>query len=117
MQQAGAPDGFPNLLVTILLVVFDLEGIIGEQPFYPFIMGDIEQDFSVVYSSGSSRLGLFVIFAFGDCDLISQKPCKVMSVGNQCFFFGHFQMKFFPDKTAYFLFHLFCIVLTADNSY
>ena len=80
-------------------------------------MGNIEQDFSVVHSSGSPRLGLFVIFAFGDCDLVSQKLCKVMPMGNQCFFFGHFQMKFFPDKTAYLLFYLFCVLFTADNSY
>ena len=42
VQQAGAPDGFPNLLIPILLVIFNLEGIVGEQAFYPFIMGNIE---------------------------------------------------------------------------
>ena len=31
--------------------------------------------------------------------------------------YHHFQMKFFPDKTAYFLFYLFCVLFTADNPY
>ena len=61
MQQAGTPDGFPNLFVSVLFVVFNFEGIVGEQAFNPFVMGNIKQDFSVVYSSGSSRFGLFVI--------------------------------------------------------
>lgn len=80
-------------------------------------MGNIEQDFSVVHSSGSPGFGLFAVLALGDCDLVSQKLCKIMSVGNQSLFPGHFQMKFFPDKTAYFLFYLFCVLFTADNSY
>ena len=29
MQQASAPDRFPNLFVSILFVVFNLEGIVG----------------------------------------------------------------------------------------
>jgi len=88
VQQAGAPDGFPNLFVSVLFVVFNFEGIVGEQAFNPFVMGNIKQDFSVVYSSGSSRFGLFVICAFGDCDLVSQKLCKIMSVGNQCLLYN-----------------------------
>ena len=28
VQQAGAPDGFPNLLISILLIIFDFEGIV-----------------------------------------------------------------------------------------
>ena len=28
MQQAGAPDWFPNLFVSILLVIFDFEGVV-----------------------------------------------------------------------------------------
>ena len=80
-------------------------------------MGDMEQDFSVVHSSGSPGFGLFVVFSFGDCDLVSQKLCKIMSVGDECLFLGHFQMKFFTDKTAYVLFYLFCVLFTADNSY
>ena len=67
VQQAGAPDRFPNLFVSILFVIFNLEGIVGEQSFYPLIMGNIEQDFSIVYPSGSPGFGLFVVFAFGDC--------------------------------------------------
>lgn len=65
MQRAGAPDRFPNLFVSILLVVFNLEGIVGKQPFHPFIMGDIEQIFPIIHSSDSSGFGLFVVFAFG----------------------------------------------------
>ena len=64
-------------------------------------MGNVEQDFSVVYSSGGSCFSPFVVFAFGDRDLVSQELCKVMPVCNQCFFFGHFQMKFFTDETSY----------------
>ena len=80
-------------------------------------MGNVEQDFSVVHPSGCSGFGSFAILAFSDCDLISQKLCKIMPVGNQCLFPGHFQMEFFADKTAYVLFHLFCVLLTADNTY
>ena len=116
MQQASAPDRFPNLFVSILFVVFNLEGIVGEQSFYPLIMGNIEQDFSIVYPSGSPGFGLFVVFAFGDCDLISQELRRVMSMSNQCLFPRHFQMKFLPDKAAYILFNLFCVPFATDNS-
>ena len=88
MQQAGTPDGFPNLFVSVLFVVFNFEGIVGEQAFYPFIMGNIEQDFSVVHSSGSPGFGLFAVLALGDCDIVSQKLCKIMSVGNQCLLYN-----------------------------
>ena len=55
VQQAGAPDRFPNLFVSILFVIFNLEGIVGEQSFYPLIMGNIEQDFSIVYPSAGEK--------------------------------------------------------------
>jgi len=42
VQQASAPDRLPNLFVSILFVVFNLEGIVGEQSFYPLIMGNIK---------------------------------------------------------------------------
>ena len=116
MQQASAPDRLPNLFVSILFVVFNLEGIVGEQSFYPLIMGNIKQDFSIVYPSGSPGFGLFVVFAFGDCDLISQELRSVVSMSNQCLFLGHFQMEFVPDKAAYILFNLFCVLFAADNS-
>jgi hypothetical protein len=60
VQQAGAPDRFPNLLVSILFVVFNLEGIVGKQAFHSLIMGGIEQDFSFVHSSGSPGFGLLL---------------------------------------------------------
>ena len=116
MQQASAPDRFPNLFVSILFVVFNLEGIVGEQSFYPLIIGNIEQDFSIVYPSGSPGFGLFVVFAFGDCDLISLELRSVVSMSDQCLFLGHFQMEFVPDKAAYILFNLFCVLFVADNS-
>ena len=42
VQQASAPDRFPNLFVSVLFVAFNLEGIVREQSFYPFIMRNIE---------------------------------------------------------------------------
>ena len=56
------------------------------------------------------------VFAFGDCDLISQELRSVVSMSNQCLFLGHFQMEFVPDKVAYILFNLFCVLFAADNS-
>lgn len=76
VQQAGAPDRFPNLFISVLFVVFNLEGMIREQPLDPLVVGDIEHDFSVVYSSGGPGFGLFVTLTFGDCDLIPQELSK-----------------------------------------
>ena len=116
VQQAGAPDRFPNLFISVLFVVFNLEGMIGEQPLDPLVVGDIEHDFSVVYSSGGPGFGLFVTLTFGDCDLIPQELSKIMPVGNQCFFLGHFQMKIFPDEAPHILFDLFRVRFSANYS-